>query len=153
KEPSGAAGARLPALPLPARLAESTPCWPPAPPPPVLFQGQEFASSAPFVYFCDHHAELAPVVERGRREFLEQFPSIASPVMRRAVAPSCTVEAFERCKLDFAERRHNAAIYAMHRDLLRLRRSDPVFSAQRADLTHGAVLAERTFLLRTMQPA
>jgi len=150
---NSATGARLHALTSPAMLRATTTFWLLAPPTPMLFQGQEFASSAPFVYFCDHHAELAPVVERGRREFLEQFPSIASPVMRRAVAPSCTVEAFERCKLDFAERRHNAAIYAMHRDLLRLRRSDPVFSAQRADLTHGAVLAERTFLLRTMQPA
>src|SRR5690606_24209863 len=93
---NSATGARLHALTSPAMLRATTTFWLLAPPTPMLFQGQEFASSAPFVYFCDHHAELAPVVERGRREFLEQFPSIASPVMRRAVAPSCTVEAFER---------------------------------------------------------
>src|SRR5262249_39652646 len=43
---------------------------------PMLFQGQEFAASAPFLYFADHRPELAEQVARGRREFLTQFPSI-----------------------------------------------------------------------------
>ena len=30
-----------------------------APGTPMLFQGQEFAATTPFLYFCDHQAELA----------------------------------------------------------------------------------------------
>ena len=44
---------------------------------PLLFQGQEFAATAPFTYFADHKPELAEKVAKGRQEFLEQFPSIA----------------------------------------------------------------------------
>ena len=36
----------------------------------------------------------------------------------------------------------------LHRDLLRLRREDAVFAAQRADRIHGAVIAGEAFLLR-----
>ncbi|MBE2283865.1 MAG: malto-oligosyltrehalose trehalohydrolase [Prosthecobacter sp.] len=42
---------------------------------PMLFQGQEFASSSPFLYFADHNPELAALVAQGRAKFLEQFPS------------------------------------------------------------------------------
>ncbi len=36
----------------------------------------------------------------------------------------------------------------MHRDLIRLRKDDPVFSAQSAERIHGAVLAPEAFALR-----
>ena len=45
---------------------------------PMLFQGQEFAASSPFLYFADHHGALADQVRKGRAEFLAQFPSIAT---------------------------------------------------------------------------
>ena len=57
-------------------------------------------------------------------------------------------ETFERCKLDFAERGRHASIYAMHRDLIRLRRRDPVFRAQRPRGVDGAVLGPEAFVLR-----
>ena len=52
---------------------------------PMLFQGQEFASSRPFNYFADHHQELADKVCSGRIEFLSQFRSIASPEMTACI--------------------------------------------------------------------
>jgi maltooligosyltrehalose trehalohydrolase len=55
---------------------------------------------------------------------------------------------FERCKLDFAERGRHESIYAMHRDLIRLRRRDPVFRAQRPHGVDGAVLGPEAFVLR-----
>jgi maltooligosyltrehalose trehalohydrolase len=42
----------------------------------------------------------------------------------------------------------NRHILALHEDLLRLRREDPVFRAQRSDWIHGAVLGEEAFALR-----
>src|SRR5206468_2776701 len=35
---------------------------------PMLFQGQEFAASTPFLYFADHNPDLARLVAQGRRE-------------------------------------------------------------------------------------
>lgn len=115
---------------------------------PMLFQGQEFAASSPFLYFADHGPDLARLVAAGRAEFLAQFPSMASDEARAMVPDPADVATFERCKLDPAERHKNAAIHGMHQDLIRLRASEPAFAAQRADTLHGAVLSERTFVLR-----
>jgi maltooligosyltrehalose trehalohydrolase len=103
---------------------------------PMLFQGQEFAASAPFFYFADHKSELAGAVEEGRRQFMTQFPSIAIDKLPPPHDPST----FERCKLDHSERERHAEAVALHRDLLGLRR--PV------DRVDGAVLGDATFLLR-----
>src|SRR5206468_182832 len=71
---------------------------------PMLFQGQEFGSTAPFRFFADHHQELSKLVHAGRRKFLEQFPSIASEASQAAVLDPASPQTFESCKLDFAER-------------------------------------------------
>jgi len=118
---------------------------------PMLFQGQEFASSSPFFYFADHKEELAPLIRKGRAEFLAQFRSLAAPEAQAVLADPCDARTFERSKLDLSERERHSAIYEMHRDLLRLRREDAVFSAQRAGgpkSVDGAVLGGEAFVLR-----
>jgi maltooligosyltrehalose trehalohydrolase len=117
---------------------------------PMLFQGQEFAASTPFLYFADHHDGLAPLVSEGRRKFLSQFPSLADPAMRDRLPDPEDRRTFERCRLDPAERergRHGAAL-ALHRDLIRLRRDDPVLGQVPPGGIDGAVLAEAAFVLR-----
>src|SRR5262249_39125442 len=98
---------------------------------PMLFQGQEYGASTPFLYFSDHNKELAALVQQGRTDFLAQFPSIAS--MRGEPSAPQDPATFERCKLNHAERRDNKHWVALHQDLLKLRRNDPVFHAQRSD--------------------
>ena len=115
---------------------------------PMLFQGQEFASSRPFLFFADHAKELAAAVRKGRAEFLMQFPSIAAEEVRHTLADPGARETFERCKLDLAERRSNAAAYRLHCDLLALRREDAVFSTPSRGIVDGAVLSPRAFVLR-----
>jgi maltooligosyltrehalose trehalohydrolase len=115
---------------------------------PMLFQGQEFSASAPFLYFADHQPELAMAVRKGRGEFLTQFPSLASPETQALLPDPADPATFERCKLDFSERERHAPAYALHRDLLALRRADPVFSAQRPGGFDGAVLGPEAFALR-----
>jgi maltooligosyltrehalose trehalohydrolase len=119
-----------------------------APGTPMLFQGQEFAASTPFLYFADHGGELGAKVREGRAAFLLQFASIATPEVVAALPDPTAVETFERCVLDFAERRSHESIYLMHKDLLRLRRTDPVLSAQRSRGVDGAVLGPEAFVLR-----
>jgi maltooligosyltrehalose trehalohydrolase len=115
---------------------------------PMLFQGQEFCASSPFLYFADHNPELASAVREGRLEFLAQFPSIAQPETQRRVPDPESPETFERSKLDPAERERHEACYSLHRDLLRLRREDPVFRAQGKGWLDGAVLGPEAFVLR-----
>jgi maltooligosyltrehalose trehalohydrolase len=119
---------------------------------PMLFQGQEFAASAPFLYFADFEPELAAAVRHGRGEFLAQFPSILDLARRRLLNDPGALASFERCKLDFAERESHAAMYALHVDLLRLRRTDAVFSRPRPNGVDGAVLSASAFVLRFFTP-
>lgn len=122
---------------------------------PLLFQGQELCASAPFVFFADHHPELASAVRRGRREFLAQFPSLADPAVQAAIPDPGSPATFELCKLDPGERRRpgHAAALALHRDLLRLRREDPAFRRQAAAGIDGAVLGPAALVLRWFAPA
>ena len=106
---------------------------------PMLFQGQEFGASAPFLYFADHSPELAKAVGKGRREFLEQFPSLLQ--MNGDFAPPEAEETFLRCKLDHRQRKANPEMVALHRDLLRLRN-------EMSGVVRGAVLAANAFVLR-----
>lgn len=115
---------------------------------PMLFQGQEFAASSPFFFFADHNPELARLVYKGRAEFLAQFPSLALPEMQQCLPDPADPKTFARCKLDLGERQKHAPRYALHRDLLRLRREDPVFRSPRHRGVDGAVLGPQAFVLR-----
>lgn len=117
---------------------------------PMLFQGQEFGASTPFLYFADHTPELAALVAKGRREFLTQFPSIAclEEEVEKFVSEPEREETFLRCKLDLSERQKHREIYQLHCDLLRLRREDPIFHTPRRHGVDGATLGSAAFLLR-----
>ncbi|WP_210318610.1 malto-oligosyltrehalose trehalohydrolase [Alsobacter metallidurans] len=118
---------------------------------PMLFQGQEFGASNPFVYFAHHTPELAELVRKGRRTFLDQFQSIGEDPRARTLDPGA-LETFKACVLDWAECERNQETLALHRDLLRLRRQDPVFAAQGRDGLDGAVIGPEAFLLRYFGP-
>ena len=66
------------------------------------------------------------------------FPSIADPEMQRRLADPADEETFRRCVLDLGERERHAPAYALHRDLLALRRDDPVLGRRPARVD-GAV--------------
>jgi maltooligosyltrehalose trehalohydrolase len=112
---------------------------------PMLLQGQEFASSAPFLYFAEHNAELAEQVRQGRSEFLQQWRNLAAAHLDYDDPSS--PETFEKCKLDFSERETNREVYDLHRDLLLLRKSEQVFSRQDRQFD-GAILGPEAFVVR-----
>ena len=116
---------------------------------PLLFMGQEFHASSPFLYFADHQEEpLRSQVRAGRAEFLAQFPGTPSPDALDALDDPAAEATFERSKLDWSEcDDHNPAL-RLHRDLLALRREDPVIRGQGRHGFDGAVLGERAFVLR-----
>jgi maltooligosyltrehalose trehalohydrolase len=145
---NSARGERLGRLTTPGRHRAMTALLLLGPWTPMLFQGQEFASSAPFLFFADHESALAELVRQGRAKFLSQFPSVAAPEASALLTPPHDEATFERCKLDLTERERHREAYALHRDLLKLRRDDAVFSAQRRGGADGAVVGPEAFVLR-----
>lgn len=115
---------------------------------PMLFQGQEFASSSKFLFFADHKPELAKKVREGRAEFLGQWRSLVLPEMKKCFDDPASSATFERSKLDHSEVEKHGEIYKLHRDLLRLRREDPVLAQGGEGGIDGAVLNPQCFVLR-----
>ena len=115
---------------------------------PMLFQGEEFCSSAPFLFFADHKPELSRRVREGRAKFLAQFRSLSSFDSQCGFIDPSSVSTYEQCKLDFSERERHAGYYQLHKDLIRLRNQDPVFRSQRRSGIDGAVLGAEAFVLR-----
>jgi maltooligosyltrehalose trehalohydrolase len=117
---------------------------------PMLFQGQEYGSTRPFLYFADHEPSLAAAVAEGRAAFLKQFPGLSDEGARGRLTDPADPETFRRSRLDPGERalpRHRAVL-ALHRDLLALRRSEAAFRHQCKADVEGAVLSPDAFLLR-----
>jgi maltooligosyltrehalose trehalohydrolase len=114
----------------------------------MLFQGQEFGATNPFMYFADASADLREAIQKGRFEFLSQFPSAGTPEVQAQLPQPSDPATFKRSKLDFAEREKFPALAQLHRDLLRLRRDDSRFSQQTPQAVDGAVLGHDSFVLR-----
>ncbi|MES2697045.1 MAG: malto-oligosyltrehalose trehalohydrolase [Verrucomicrobiota bacterium] len=113
---------------------------------PMLFQGQEFSASAPFLYFADHGEGLAPLIAEGRKRFLMQFPSSDPETVKALFSDPSARATFDRSKLDLSERQKNKEAYQLHQDLLRIRREDTTLAGEfRVD---GAVLGDGAFVLR-----
>jgi len=116
---------------------------------PLLFQGQEFGTSKPFLYFSDiGDTNLREAIRRGRFEFLAQFPSLASTETQQQLPIPTDPKSFTRCKLDFSERKKNKQLYDFHIDLIKLRREDSRFREQKTGGVDGAVLGGKSFVLR-----
>ena len=142
------AGQRLNQLTSPAQLRALTAVLLLGGATPMLFQGQEFAATTPFLYFADHNPELAQLVRAGRKEFLSQFPSLATADVQRELDPPDDPATFEHCKLDWAERDAHEPIYRLHRDLIALSRGDLTLSRRERERVQGAVLTNESFLMR-----
>ena len=116
---------------------------------PLLFQGQEFGTSRPFLYFSDIGDDnLREAIRKGRFEFLSQFPSLASTETQKQLPIPTDPNSFTRCKLDFSERKKNKQLYDFHIDLIKLRREDSRFREQKTGGVDGAVLGPKSFVLR-----
>jgi maltooligosyltrehalose trehalohydrolase len=124
-----------------------------APETPMLFMGQEFGASNPFLFFADHHSDLAAKVYEGRKKFLAEFPEYGTPEAQAAVPDPADEATFKRSCLDLSERSRHAPIYRLHKDLLRLRRDDAILARQDRRSLDGATLGPQALALRYMGPA
>jgi maltooligosyltrehalose trehalohydrolase len=95
---------------------------------PLLFMGQEWAASTPFLYFTDHDPGLGAKVSAGRREEFKRFRAFADPEARERIPDPQDRATFERSRLLWEERDRgeHARTLALYHELLSLRRDDPV---------------------------
>src|SRR4029453_3067955 len=95
---------------------------------PLLFMGQEWAASTPFLFFTDHRADLGQLVTKGRREEFSRFEAFADPVMRARIPDPQARSTFEESRLVWNERTQepHAGVLELYRALLKLRRSELV---------------------------
>ena len=116
---------------------------------PLLFQGEEFGASSPFLFFADMgDVSVRNAIRKGRAEWLAPFLSLSEEEAQKALPAPDDPDAFARCKLDFAERESNQQLYDLHIDLLKLRREDSRFRHQIRGRIDGAVLGTTSFVLR-----
>jgi maltooligosyltrehalose trehalohydrolase len=96
---------------------------------PLLFMGQEWAASSPFLYFTDHAEPLGEAITRGRRNEFAHFAGFAGERACRIPNPQLS-STFERSKLDWSERElpEHASMLEFYRAALALRARDPVLS-------------------------
>lgn len=113
-----------------------------APETPLLFMGQEYAATTPFLYFTDHHPELGRLVTEGRREEFAGFAAFRDPERRARIPDPQAESTFLRSKLDPDERARNAAMELLYRDLLALRQEDQVLRVQDRSRTRAKALSE-----------
>jgi maltooligosyltrehalose trehalohydrolase len=94
---------------------------------PLLFMGQEWASSTPFLYFSDHAGPLGDAVSRGRREEFGHFSAFRHEDPSTIPDPQAQAT-FEHSKLNWSERSQpeHAWTLDLYRRALQLRRTDPV---------------------------
>jgi len=116
---------------------------------PLLFQGEEFGASDPFMFFADiGDASVRDAIRKGRAEWLAPFLSLTEEEALITLPAPDDPEVFARCKLDFSEREKNRQLYDLHIDLLKLRREDSRFRQQIPGGIDGAVLGSASFVLR-----
>lgn len=103
-----------------------------APQTPLLFMGQEWAASAPFLYFTDHTEALGRLVRDGRRAEFTRFAAFADPEARARIPDPQAVATFADSRLDWGERdtEPHASTLRLYASLLTLRAREP--------LLHGA---------------
>lgn len=115
---------------------------------PMIFQGQEYGSTVPFFYFADHNKKLNLLVERGRKTFLSQFPRLSSSETKKMLPKPGDWKTFAQCKLDLKQRKENGAHYSLYKDLIDLRKKDPVFKNMNKLRIEGAVINQDAFVIR-----
>ncbi|MBS1227243.1 MAG: malto-oligosyltrehalose trehalohydrolase [Proteobacteria bacterium] len=117
-------GERLCHLIPPAALEALTSVLLLAPPIPLLFMGEEFAASQPFLFFCDFSAELADAVREGRRHEFAHFARFTDPAALALIPDPNAATTFGACVLDWSalgQDRHRIVL-DLYRHLLSLRR-------------------------------
>jgi len=110
---------------------------------PMLFMGQEYAETAPFLYFVHHSdPDLVEAVRRGRAEEFKDFQWPGTPPDPQ------DEQTFTDSKLnwDLRSKGQHAKMLALYQELIGLRRSLPPFRVLDKDRVQAEIWNEATVL-------
>ncbi len=95
---------------------------------PMLFMGQEWAATTPFLYFVDHEPSLANLVARSRRKEFAEAGAITNPD-DPAIPDPHLLRTFADSKLRWQETptEPHAAVLRLYQACLALRKREPIF--------------------------
>ena len=91
---------------------------------PLLFMGQEWGATSPFLFFADHAAELGRKVTAGRRREFARFAAFADEGARERIPDPQAPGTFAASQLDWTERERpqHASISRLYAAALAFRR-------------------------------
>lgn len=94
-----------------------------APFPPLLFMGEEFGATTPFLFFCDFSPEFAEKVARGRRQGFERSSEYTDQARLNSIPDPGAIESYQRSCLNWEERKGEAGcrFWQLYKKLLTLR--------------------------------
>ncbi|MDN5864948.1 MAG: malto-oligosyltrehalose trehalohydrolase [Gammaproteobacteria bacterium] len=112
---------------------------------PLLFMGEEWAASAPFLFFCDFDRELNRAVRDGRRAEFKGFAAFAGEKARQSIPDPALADTFSRSRLDWEESAAppHAEWLAFITRLIALRRKELVPLLERMHSGQAGLLGER----------
>jgi maltooligosyltrehalose trehalohydrolase len=121
-----ATGERIVQFANPAALKVAVTCLLLAPSTPLLFMGEEFGASTPFLFFCDFGEDLAAKVTEGRRAEFARFVEFRSPERQKLIPDPNRESTFERSKLDWESLKNSQHTEWLdfYRELLSIRRKE-----------------------------
>ncbi|HWA96562.1 MAG TPA: malto-oligosyltrehalose trehalohydrolase [Terracidiphilus sp.] len=117
---------------------------------PLLFMGQEWAASSPFLYFTDHGPELGRKVTEGRRREFARFASFSDPAARKRIPDPQAETTFTQSHLNWSEpeeAQHQGVLH-LYQTLLHLRTSHPAMQTTLRTGFDIVPLGDNALLLR-----
>lgn len=96
---------------------------------PLLFMGQEWAASTPFLFFTDHEPDLGTKITEGRRREFSHFAEFAEASAQKRIPDPQACETFDQSKLRWEERSEapHAGVLSLYKECLFLRRTHAAF--------------------------
>lgn len=121
---------------------------------PLLFMGQEWAASAPFLFFTDLPEPLGQLVTAGRREEFSGFRAFASEAARSRIPDPQAASTFLESKPDWEERDRppHRGVLGLFEELLTLRRTHPAMRSREREHFDVAAVTDDALVLRRHSP-
>lgn len=100
---------------------------------PMLFMGQEWAATSPFLYFTDHNPDLGKLVTEGRRKEFEKFKEFSDKTLMERIPDPQAEATFFKSKLQWEEREtpDHLPILKLTKAALALRHNEPLLRQAR----------------------
>jgi maltooligosyltrehalose trehalohydrolase len=115
---------------------------------PLLFMGQEWAASSPFLFFTDHEPALGRLVTEGRRREFGDFATFTDEQARERIPDPQALNTFLASRLDWTEptSEPHASTLALYREVLAFRRTE--LASESATSFDARALDDDTVVMR-----